>query len=45
MSDFVDLLSIFPPEADVREDSQGYLWYRVEFPQSKAVGWIRGDFS
>jgi hypothetical protein len=24
--------------------SDNYLWYRVQFPRSRAVGWIRGDF-
>ena len=22
----------------------GYTWYKVQFPRSKAIGWIRGDF-
>jgi len=44
VGDFVYILSNSPPEADYREDSQGYIWYRVEFPKSKAMGWIRQDF-
>ena len=24
--------------------SNGYTWYKVQFPRSKAMGWIRGDF-
>lgn len=24
--------------------SNGYTWYKVQFPRSKAIGWIRGDF-
>lgn len=44
VGDFVYILSNSPPEADYRKDSQGYIWYRVEFPKSKAMGWIREDF-
>jgi SH3-like domain-containing protein len=44
VGDFVYVLSELPPEADVRQDDQGYLWYRVGFPKSGAVGWIRKDF-
>lgn len=25
-------------------DNYGYTWYKVQFPRSKAIGWIRGDF-
>jgi hypothetical protein len=25
-------------------DSGGHVWYKVGFPKSRAVGWIRGDF-
>lgn len=24
--------------------SNGYTWYKVQFPRSQAIGWIRGDF-
>ena len=24
--------------------SNGYTWYKVRFPRSQAIGWIRGDF-
>ena len=29
---------------DSSVDSNGNTWYKVEFQESKAVGWIRGDF-
>lgn len=44
VGDFIYILSSSPPESDYRQDSQGNLWYRVEFPKSKARGWIREDF-
>ncbi len=44
VGDFVYILSSLPPEADFKKDQQGYLWYRVGFPKSGAVGWIRQDF-
>lgn len=42
--DLVYILGNKPPEPDVAGDKQGKVWYRVGFPQSKAVGWIRQDF-
>ncbi|MEO1095785.1 MAG: SH3 domain-containing protein [Cyanobacteria bacterium J06638_28] len=42
--DFVHLVTQNPPEPNIAEDSEGFLWYRVGFPKSKAVGWIRADF-
>lgn len=44
VGDFIYILSSSPPESDYRQDSQGNLWYRVEFPKSMARGWIREDF-
>lgn len=32
-----------PKKWAVRQDSQGYSWYKVGFRQSRATGWVRGD--
>ena len=26
------------------EDNEGYDWYQIGFPKSRAYGWVRGDF-
>ena len=44
VGDFVYILSTFPPEAEYTTDSQGYLWYHVQFQKNRAIGWIRQDF-
>ena len=41
--DLVHILGSRPPEPDASKDSQGFLWYRVGFPHSGAVGWMRSD--
>ncbi|HIK28420.1 MAG: SH3 domain-containing protein [Oscillatoriaceae bacterium SKW80] len=32
-----------PEKLAVRTDKQGYNWYRVGFPKTRATGWVRGD--
>lgn len=44
VNDFVYLITNSPPELDYAVDQDGYSWYRVEFPESRAKGWIRSDF-
>ncbi|WP_439638197.1 SH3 domain-containing protein [Spirulina sp.] len=44
VNDFVYLITNSPPELDYAVDRNGYSWYRVEFPESGAKGWIRKDF-
>ncbi len=41
--DLVFLLAQRPPEYDTARDRQGKVWYRVGFPASKAIGWVRSD--
>lgn len=43
VGDQVYILASSPPEADYEKDSQGYIWYRVGFPESGAKGWMRAD--
>ncbi|WP_448560798.1 hypothetical protein [Trichothermofontia sp.] len=44
--DWVDILNYRgnPEDWLDREDSQGYTWYQVGFPASRAFGWVREDF-
>lgn len=32
-----------PERLAVRADKQGYNWYKVGFPKSRATGWVRSD--
>lgn len=43
--DLVYLLTeVGPPEVDMAPDNQGNTWFRVGFPSSGAIGWMREDF-
>lgn len=33
-----------PEDIATRTDRQGYSWYRVGFPETRATGWVRSDF-
>jgi hypothetical protein len=44
VGDFIYILSSSPPQPEYSQDSQGYRWYKVGFPNSGATGWIRNDF-
>ncbi len=33
-----------PERLAIRTDTQGYSWYRVGFPKTRATGWVRSDF-
>jgi len=44
VNDFVYLITDSPPELEYVVDRAGYTWYRVEFSESRAKGWIRSDF-
>lgn len=45
VGDLVYLLTeVGPPEVDSVVDNQGLTWFRVGFPRSRAIGWIREDF-
>ena len=28
-----------------QKDDEGYVWYKVQFPESQAIGWVRKDFT
>lgn len=44
--DWVDILNYRgnPREWRRAQDTQGYTWYQVGFPTSRAFGWLREDF-
>lgn len=39
-----DYLNGNPRDWMSAQDGQGFTWYQVGFPSSRAYGWVRGDF-